>query len=348
MEDRFKVMLSADFLDEDGRPIFPDFDLTPLRQSGIELSFLSRRDRVDAAELAGTDVLILLLSRFDRESVPADGRLALVARFGMGLDNVDIDTCTSHGIAVINTPDGARRSMGVAAITLMLALVGNLIPKQTIGRSGDWTMRNRYNGRGLVDRVLGSIGFGNIAQEMFALAQPFGMRHLAANQSGQHPNARSLGVSLTDVDTVFRESDIVVLNCPLTSETHHLANARRLALMKPSAYLINVARGQVVDQAALIDVLRARRIAGAALDVLEREPPDPADPILQLDNIIITPHSLGWTDQLFAHCGAIDVAAALAVRDGRVPNSLLNPEVAWHPRFKERLSRRPAQRLRCG
>jgi len=339
-DDLFKVMLSADFLDTDGRPIFPDFDLTPLRQNGIALSFLSRRDRVDAAELAGTDVLILLMSRFDRASIPEDGRLALVARFGMGLDNVDIEACTSHGIAVINTPDGARRSMGVAAITLMLALVSNLIPKQMIGRSGDWGARSQYNGRGLANRILGSIGFGNIAQEMFTLARPFGMRYLAANQSGQHPNAHSLGVAMTDIDTVFRESDIVVLNCPLTPETRHLADARRLALMKPSSYLINMARGQVVDQAALTEVLRERGIAGAALDVLEREPPDSADPILQLDNVIITPHSLGWTDHLFAQCGATDVAAALAIRDGQVPKGLLNPEIVGHPRFQQRFLRR--------
>jgi D-3-phosphoglycerate dehydrogenase len=224
----------------------------------------------------------------------------------------------------------------------MLALMSNLMPKSAIGRSADWSARTTYNGRGLSQRTLGSIGFGNIAQEMFALARPFDMRFIAANRSGHHPNAPALGVTLTGIDAVFRESDVVVLNCPLTDETRHLVNAERLAMMKKTAYLINIARGAVVDQAALTDALRSRRIAGAALDVLEREPPDPADPILGLDNVIITPHSLGWTDQLFASCGAIDVAAALAIHAGQVPAAVLNPDVADHPQFKTRLARHAA------
>jgi D-3-phosphoglycerate dehydrogenase len=333
-------MLSGDFLDPRGKLIYPEFDLSPLRRDDIELGFLSRRDRVDAAEIEGADVLILLLSRFDRASIPAGGRLALVARFGMGLDNVDIEACTEHGIAVVNTPDGGRRSMALAAITLMLALMANLMPKSAIGRTGDWSARTAYNGRGLTRRTLGSIGFGNIAQEMFALARPFDMRFIAANRSGDHPAAGKLGVTLTkDVDTVFRESDVLVLNCPLTDQTRHLVNARRLALMKSTAYLINIARGQVCDQAALTKALRHRQIAGAALDVLDREPPDPDDPILALDNVIVTPHSLGWTDQLFASCGAMDVAAALAIDAGKAPDKLLNPQVAENPQFRAKLAR---------
>ena len=123
------------------------------------------------------------------------------------------------------------------------------------------------------------------------------------------------------------------VSCPLTPETHHIVNAERLALMKPTAYLINTARGPIVDQKALTEALQARRIAGAGLDVLEQEPPDPDDPILKLDNVILAPHALCWTDQCFAGNGAADVRAVLEVQHGRVPRGVVNRAVleteAW-------------------
>jgi D-3-phosphoglycerate dehydrogenase len=124
----------------------------------------------------------------------------------------------------------------------------------------------------------------------------------------------------------------------LTPQTHHLVNADRIALMKPTAYVINTARGPIVDQAALTQALQARRIAGAGLDVLEREPPDPDDPILKLDNAILTPHALCWTDQCFAGNGAADVRAVLEVQQGRVPRGVVNRAVLDASRWRERLA----------
>ena len=123
------------------------------------------------------------------------------------------------------------------------------------------------------------------------------------------------------------------MSCPLTPETHHIVNAERLALMKPTAYLINTARGPIVDQKALTEVLQERRIAGAGLDVLEQEPPDPDDPILKLDNVILAPHALCWTDQCFAGNGAADVKAVLEVQHGRVPRGVVNRDGAGEPTF---------------
>jgi lactate dehydrogenase-like 2-hydroxyacid dehydrogenase len=129
------------------------------------------------------------------------------------------------------------------------------------------------------------------------------------------------------------------VNCPLTSETHHLVNAERLSLMKPTAYLINTARGPIVDQKALTRVLTERRIAGAGLDVLETEPPAADDPILKLDNVILAPHALCWTDQCFAGNGAADVKAVLDIQGGRVPRGIVNRKVTDDPRFKARLAK---------
>ena len=139
--------------------------------------------------------------------------------------------------------------------------------------------------------------------------------------------AAELGIELVGLEDVFRRADVLSVSCPLTPETRHLVNAERLALMKPTAYLINTARGPIVDQKALTKALQERRIAGAGLDVLEQEPPDADDPILKLDNVILAPHALCWTDQCFAGNGAADVKAVLEVQHGRVPRGVVNREV---------------------
>jgi lactate dehydrogenase-like 2-hydroxyacid dehydrogenase len=149
--------------------------------------------------------------------------------------------------------------------------------------------------------------------------------------------AKELGIELVGLEDVFRRADVLSVNCPLTPETHHLVNAERLALMKPTAYLINTARGPIVDQKALTKVLQERKIAGAGLDVFEVEPVPADEPILKLDNVIVAPHALCWTDQCFAGNGAADVKAVLDVMKGEVPRGVVNRAVLDSPRFKARL-----------
>ena len=154
-----------------------------------------------------------------------------------------------------------------------------------------------------------------------------------------NPVAAELGIELVGVEDLFARADILTVNCPLTPDTHHIVNAERLALMKKTAYFINTARGPIVDQKALTKVLQEKRIAGAGLDVFEVEPTDPVDPLLKLDNIIVAPHALCWTDQCFAGIGAADVKAVLDIQHGRVPRGVVNAQVLETPRFKERLAR---------
>ena len=341
--EKYRVALSGDFFDPDGSPTLPEFDLTPLRErDGLELVILGEAARggvIGAEQLAGIDALILLAPRVAAESLPDDGRLALVARFGVGYDNVDVAACSARHVAVAITPDGVRRPVAVSILTLMFALTGKLMVKDRLARRGPegWAEKTGYNGVGLVGRTLGSLGIGNIGAELFRLAKPLDMRFIAHDPFADPALAAELGIELLPLEEVFRQSDVLSVSCPLNDETRGLVNAERLALMKPTAYLINTARGPVVDQAALTEALAAGRIAGAGLDVLEQEPPDPDDPILALDNAIITPHALCWTDQLFAGSGAADVRAVLALMAGEAPTAIVNRTILDDQVWQEKL-----------
>ena len=337
----FRVALSADFRKADGSPSFPEFDLSPLKEHpDIDLFYLEPEPEISASQLAEVDALILLTPRVGAASLTPNGRLAVVARFGVGYDNVDLAACSDHDVAVVITPDGVRRPVAVSILTFIFALAGKLFVKDALARRGPagWAEKTVHNGIGLVGLTLGSVGMGNIGAEMFRLARPLDMRFIAHDPYADPALAADLGVTLTDVDTVFREADFVCVNCPLSDETHHLVNGERLGLMKPTAFLINTARGPIVDQAALTDALREERIAGAGIDVFEQEPPDADDPLLALDNVIVTPHALCWTDQLFAGSGAADVRAVTAVMEGRVPSGIVNRDVVDRSGWKARLT----------
>ena len=337
----FRVALSADFRKPDGSPSFPEFDLSPLEErSGLDFFYLEPEAEISAAQLADVDALILLAPRVGAGSLTPNGRLAVVARFGVGYDNVDLAACSAHDVAVVITPDGVRRPVAVSILTLLFALAGKLFVKDRIARRGPpgWAEKTAHNGVGLVGLTLGLIGMGNIGAELFRLARPLDMRFIAHDPYADPGLAEELGVTLTDLDRVFREADFLSVNCPLSPETHHLVNRERLGLMKPSAYLINTARGPIVDQTALTEVLQEGGIAGAGLDVLEQEPPDADDPLLTLDNIILAPHALCWTNQLFSGSGAADLRAVLAVMAGRVPHGIVNRDVLDRPGWQARLA----------
>ena len=351
MTGTFRVALSSDFKKADGSPTFPDFDLAPLRSApNVEVAFLddvnpmlstrfTPATPLRADQLEDFDALILLIHRFDATSVPKSGRLAAVARFGVGYDTVNVADCTAGDIALCITPDGVRRPVAVSILTFMLALTGKMMVKDRLARSGPdgFATKGQYMGVGLVGKTLGSLGVGNIGAEMFRLARPFDMKFIAHDPFADPKVAAELDIELVGVEDLFARADILTVNCPLTPDTHHIVNAERLALMKRTAYLINTARGPIVDQKALTKVLQEGGIAGAGLDVFEVEPTDPNDPLLKLDNVIVAPHALCWTDQCFAGIGAADVKAVLDIQHGRVPRGVVNRQVLDSDGFKARL-----------
>jgi phosphoglycerate dehydrogenase-like enzyme len=336
----FRVGVTRDLRAADGRPVYGDIGLHLVEEAGLDWEWLSEDvDELRPEHLRGLDAVLVFRPRVTAASLAGLDRLALVARLGVGYDRIDVDALTRSGVLLTIAPDGVRRPMAAAALTLVLALAHKLIVKHRLGSAGRWHEAREELGTGLGGRTLGIVGLGNIGRDLVTLARPLAMRFLASDPYLDAASATRLGAELVPLEQLLSESDFVVVLCPLTDETRHLLDARRLALLKPTAYLVNVARGPIVDQAALTEALRRGRIAGAALDVFEHEPFEPDDPILALPNVIVTPHAVGHTDEMFRGNGESACSAAVAVAEGRVPEHVVNREVLGGAALEAKLRR---------
>jgi phosphoglycerate dehydrogenase-like enzyme len=333
----FRIGITRDFLAPDGRISFGDIGLSLLDVPGVTWDFLAESSsELRPDQIEGYDGLLVLGPKVSANTLKGNSRLAVIARFGVGYDNIDVPACTANGVALSITPDGVKRPVAVSAITFLLALSHKLLVKDRLTREGRWAEKLNHMGMGVTGRTLGVIGVGNIGREILHLAKPFDMRHL-----GYDPFLTTApdGVELVSLDRLLSESDFVVVCCSLSKETHHLLNAVRLKLMKRTAYLINVARGPIIDQAALTLALQERRIAGAGLDVFDPEPISPDDPLLKLDNVILAPHAICWTDECFGNNGRSACRSLLAVANGKSPEFVVNREVLTSPAFLKKIAR---------
>ena len=337
----FHVGLTHDFLRADGSQAFADVDTSALDVAGVEWTCLTEGDagaELPAAQAAACDALLVLGPVVTAASLVAAKRLTVLARLGVGYDSVDVAACTRSGVALTITPDGVRRPVASAALAFLLALAHKLPLKDRLTRDGRWAEKAGHMGIGLRGRTFGIIGLGNIGQEVCRLLAPHEMCLLATDPQVAPAVAGELGVELVPLEGLLASADFVLVCCALTDTTRHLIGAAELARMRPTAQLINVARGPIVDQAALIEALRSGAIAGAALDVFEDEPIDPDDPLLQLDNTILAPHALAWTDESFRLMGESAFAGILAASEGRTPTNVVNPEVLDAFRFRDKLA----------
>ncbi len=341
MSEPFLVGVTRDFLKPDGTIGFGDIGLGLLEEApGVAWEFLAEDTKeLRADQVRGRDALLVLGPRVTAASLEGADRLAVVARFGVGYDNVDVGACTRAGVLLTITPEGVRKPVAAGAITFLLALSHKLLIKDRLTRSGRWAEKLDYMGQGVTGRMLGIVGLGNIGREVCLLARPLGLRCLASDPQVSPAAAAEAGAELVGLEDLLRRSDFVCVTCALTPATRHLLNAERIALMKPTAYLINVARGPIVDQKALTEALRSKRIQGAGLDVFETEPVDPGDPILELENVILAPHAICWTDECFHLNGVSACRSILEVAAGRVPAPVVNQEAAASPLFREKLAR---------
>jgi D-3-phosphoglycerate dehydrogenase len=330
----FRVGVTRDLFDQRGEPTFGREPLALLETLDWEKLPAGLR-AITAEHATAYDALYVNSLKVEAGVVETPNlRLKLVSRHGVGYDSVDVPAMTRAGVLVSNTPNAVPRPVATIALTFILALSHRLFIKDRLTREGRWAERVEHMGTGLTDRTLGVVGVGGIGKELLRMAHVFDLRLLAADPHVDFTIIETLGAQKVSLEELMAQSDFVVVACLLNDETRHLIGARELARMKPTAYLINVARGPIVDERALYETLAAHRIAGAGLDVFDEEPTPASNPILKLDNVIVTPHSLAWTDELFSNIARTAIGAILAVAAGRRPQYVVNPDALSHPRVK--------------
>lgn len=300
-----------------------------LRSAGFEVRFpevcrldteeqtIAGLDRSDAVIAGGEPLSDAVLSQLKR--------LRVISRTGVGYDQVDVDSATRHGIAVTITPDGNREGVAEHTLALILGLARDITGNDQDVKQGHWEKPKLVPLRG---RTLGLVGFGRIGQSVAVRANGFGMKLLACDPCADEHVVQQSGVKLVDLDTLLRTSDFVSLHAPLSPQTRCLINAQSLSLMKPTCYLVNTARGGLVDEADLLHALQTGVIMGAGLDVLEQEPPPIDHPLFSLPNVLVSPHVAANDTQAIEDMALSAAQNVIDLMEGRWPaDSIVNPKV---------------------
>ena len=281
--------------------------------------------------VADADAVLNTVVPITARAIAAMARCRVIVRSGVGVDNVDVAAASIAGIVVANVPDASVEEVSNHALALLLACSRKVVLLDRSLRAGTWS-RALFPPMGtLYDQTLGVVGFGRIARALARKAQALHMRVIAADPLVAETEFHRASVEPVDLDRLLVESDFVSLHAPLLTETRHLIGAAQLAAMKPTAYLINTARGPLIDQSALVEALRSGAIAGAGLDVFEHEPLPADDPLLQLPNVVLTPHAAAYSDRGIAELRRRTGEAAAEVLRGRWPRGVANADVT--PRY---------------
>jgi D-3-phosphoglycerate dehydrogenase len=275
-------------------------------------------------ELQGCAAVIASTEPYNDRVFAACPELKVVARWGIGYDSIDVPAATRHGVMVINTPGLVTQAVADMTFALILGIARQLPLCDRSVRAGQWP--GVFSAQ-VWEKTLGLVGLGQIGQAVAHRARGFSMRILVHDPYCDEEICAYLGAERVSLEGLLAQSDFVSLHCTMCEETRHLINAERLALMKPTAYLINAGRGGLVDQAALAQALETGQIAGAALDVLAQEPPEAQDPLLKLENVLLTPHCSSFTHDTVAKVNRQAAQNVIDALSGERPAALLNPEV---------------------
>lgn len=304
-----------------------------LEDAGVTLLFadhihgdeLDDEARAADAFVAGRSVSATMIGQLERCRV--------IVRTGIGYDTIDVEAATRRGILVVNVPDSWTEEVANHTMALLLACHRNLLPLVEYVERGNWgrqgVARPYSNIHRLSRQTLGLIGLGNIGRAVAKRASAFDLEIVAHDPYVPAFAAGQVGAELAPLDDLLKRADYVSIHTPLTPMTRHMVGARELALMKPGAFLINTARGGVVDEEALASALRERRIGGAALDVVEREPPREGHPFLALDNVILTPHAAYYSAEAVAWCQRQAAREIISIKEGSQPRrvAVVNKEL---------------------
>ncbi len=312
--------------------VFPNLD--PARQVlatiGAELRMADTPtpDGIVAAA-SSSDALLVTYAKITADMIRTMPKCRVISRFGIGVDNVDIDAATASGIVVTKVPDYCIDEVSDHAMALLLAVVRKIPSSSARTHGGRWEMKAVVPIHRLRGSVLGLAGFGRIPQLVAPKAQAFGMKVVAYDPFSPADAFSRAGVEQVDLPTLLATSDYISVHTPLTPETRGLFNRETFAQMKRGAYIVNTARGPIIDEAALAEALDSGQIGGAALDVMTQEPPPPS-PLFGRDNVIITPHTSFYSEESLVELQVKAAQEVVAVLSGRPPRNPVNPEALEH------------------
>lgn len=329
--ERFKVALIDKTPDQ-----VPDWVPKELEKAGIDYRAEVCSDREDLARVAG-DVDVLWIYGGNRlargDNLDLLPRCGAIIRSGSGVDVIDVAAASQRGMLVCNTPLAHNHPVSDHALALMLAVGRRIVVQDRITRSGDWSQRRQALPTWhLWGQTLGLLGFGHIARTLVRKLRGFELTVLVHDPYVEAAVLEEAGAQPAELDDLLAQADIVSIHAPLTEGTRHLFSERELQLMKPEAILINTARGPIIDETALVKALTQGWIAGAGLDVFEQEPAAADNPLFELDNVVVTPHTAGVSDQSVEATWRLSVEMIVDMANGRLPRSYVNRDVT--PRWE--------------
>ena len=298
--------------------------------SGLDVELLKTSARTEEEiipHVGDVDGIMVGFAPISREVIEAMDRCRVISRYGIGYNNVDLDAATERAIVVCNVPDYCLEEVSTHTIGLMLCLNRHIHLQDKHIRLGAWRIPDETAPGRLTNQVLGIVGLGNIGRLVAEKALALGVKVRVYDPYLSPETASELGIESISLDELLMSSDYVSLHCPLNEETYHLIGAEQLERMRPTAYLINMARGSVVDQEALTYALQNNLIAGAGLDVFEEEPLPAGDPLTELDNVILTSHSSSWSEESGIQLRSSTAKHVIMVLTGEIPKSVVNPSV---------------------
>ena len=308
----------------------PDWVYDDLAKAGIALAVQECTTTEELRALAGDADLVWLFggSRIvTADNIDVLERCRAILRTGSGTDNVPVDAATERGIVVANTPGALAESVAEHAVSLIFAVVRKIAVKDAQVRGGTWDQWGDRPYLHVHNQTLGLVGFGTVARKLAQRMSGFEMRVLVYDPFLPAEAIESHGFEAATLDGLLSESDFVSLHCPLTDDTYQLMDEQKIGLMKPRSVLINTSRGPVVKESALLEALRSGSIAGAGIDVTDPEPPDPKNPLFELDNLVVTPHVAAFTDEYMEARWIFSVQTIIDVANGKFPRSHVNRSV---------------------